>query len=77
MNSATRENFTLYFGSPNTVFIVVMVLLVVMLGIVLLKIILLGWHDARTENGYDATDFFTTLVRGLALLLVFALIFSH
>ncbi len=77
MNSATKESFTAYFGPPNTVFIIVMVLLVAMLGIVLIKIVLSGWNDARTKEDYDASDFFTDLGRGLAMLLIFALIFSH
>jgi hypothetical protein len=77
MNSATKENFTAYFGSPNTVFIIVMVLLLSMMGVCLLKIVLSAWNDVRTDPNFDATDFFTTIIRMLVMLLIFGLLFFH
>jgi len=77
MNSATRENFTVYFGSPNTVFITVMVLMLCVIGIFLLKIVLSAWNDVRTDNDFDASDFFTTISRMLGIILIFGLLFFH
>jgi hypothetical protein len=77
MNSDTKSAFTTYFGAPSTVFIIVMVLLACMLGIFLIKLTLTAWNDARQDPDFDATDFFTTIGRMLALFLVFALLFFH
>jgi hypothetical protein len=80
MNSTTKAQFTTLFGSsPSTVYILVMVLLVGILGFALLKIIHTAWNDVRTgaQRDVDHTDFFTTLIRGLVLLLIFGILFSH
>lgn len=80
MNSATKSQFTTLFGSePSTVYIIVMVLLVGMLGFALLKITQAAWNDVRTGETKDfgVTDFFSVLIRGLVILLIFSAIFSH
>jgi hypothetical protein len=77
MNNDTKSAFANYFGQPNTVFVIVMVLLACILGIVLIKLTLAAWNDVRRDPDFDATDFFTTITRMLALLLVFALLFFH
>lgn len=75
MNNATREQFTIYFGNPNWLFQTLVVMLAVMLGVALLLIIKKSWNDVRTDSDYDESDFITTVMRGLVLLLIFALIF--
>ncbi len=75
MNDATREQFTIYFGNPSTVFQILIVLLVVLLFVALIIIIKKSWSDVRTDSDYDESDFITTVMRGLALVLIFALIF--
>lgn len=75
MNDATREQFTIYFGNPSAIFQILIVLLVVLLFIALIIIIKKSWNDVRTDSDYDESDFLTTVMRGLALLLIFALIF--
>ena len=77
MNSATRDSFTTYFGSPNTTFIIVMVLMAAVMGIYLLKIVLAAWNDVRDDNNFDASDFFTTVVRMLIIFMIFAVFFFH
>lgn len=80
MNSQTKSQFTILFGgTPDTVFVIVMVLLVGILGFALLKIIQTAWNDVRTgdKNDFDKSDFFTTLIRGLVILLIFGIIFSN
>jgi len=80
MNSHTKAQFTTLFGSgPDTVFIIVMVLLVGVLGFSLIKIVQSAWNDVRTgkHHDFDETDFFTTVIRGLVLLLIFGALFSH
>jgi hypothetical protein len=79
MNSTTRSQFTTLFGGgPDFLFTTVMVLLVGILGIALLKIIQTAWNDVRTGayNDFDNSDFFTTIIRALVILLIFGAIFS-
>lgn len=75
MNSATREQFAIYFGNPSLLFQTLVVMLAVVLGVALILIIKKSWTDVRTDSDFDESDFITTVMRGLALLLVFALIF--
>lgn len=75
MNDATREQFTIYWGNPNLLFQILVVTLAVMLGIALILIIKKSWSDVRTDSDYDESDFITTVMRGLIMLLIFALIF--
>lgn len=75
MNSATREQFGVYFGNPSSLFQTLVVMLAVVLGVALLLIIKKSWNDVRTDSDFDESDFITNVVRGLALLLIFALIF--
>lgn len=80
MNSQTKSQFTILFGSgPDIVYIIVMVLLVGILGFAVLKIVQTAWNDVRTGNkkDFDNSDFFTTLIRGLVILLIFGVIFSN
>lgn len=77
MNSATRESFTAYFGTPNSLYISVMVLLGLALSIFILKITLSAWKDVRTRDDFDVSDFFTVLAESVVVLLIFASIFFH
>jgi ABC-type arginine transport system permease subunit len=77
MNSATRDSFTIYVGAPKILFISVMVLLGLCLGIVILKITLSAWNDVRTREDFDVSDFFTTLMRSVVVMLIFSVIFFH
>lgn len=73
MNPDAKEVFTAYFGLPMSLYAVLAVLLVIVMGITLLLVIIKALKERGRDK--DDADVMTVIVRGLFMLLLITAVF--
>ena len=78
MNPATKSVFIAYFGSPDSLYAVLAVMLFVVLGIAWMTITMKAFKDRSNARNKDDVALLWVVLRGLFLLLLLVAVFmSH
>lgn len=78
MNPATKNVFIAYFGSPDSLYAVLAVMLFVVLGIAWMTITMKAFKDRSNARTKDDVALLWVVLRGLFLLLLLVAVFmSH
>lgn len=75
MNTAAKEVFTAYFGSPDSLYAVLAVMLFVVFVIAWMIIIIKAFKDRSEDRNKDDVALLWVVLRGLFLLLLLVAVF--